>query len=738
MFRCEFQEILKSYESTFQNAAASLLTFIQANFTGPDLTDIPESPCSLTVDGEEANVNVKFPHLLATAEQTFRELSEEGNLVRNVCFFRGLSSNLLFQVFLVWYLRSIIIHQKVMDEPCITLYENFKATTEKISSQLSKISDSDTQTLIQLEIVQGYLLYKRVFQAEELLKSLKASLDLEIDISAALGVRTKFQTKALPQMTLNIQCPTQQTPASETHGSSVLPKLLALDDDLRLEKVKFTDESVAFADLGAVMQSVVLTQLKLVQLSQPKDNLSDEEVAPFILSLLHQDFGPWAIRLQALLTNIKQESNHKRTVERSLKQCEELVSMLKKPDPGAKVRLSQVFSSFIQPRWHIEALLGDLMISLGMIKTALDLFLKIQQWEDVIGCYTVLQLRHKAADVIRQELDKKPTVKLFCLLGDATDDVTWYQKAWEFSGEKSGQPMRHWGNFYFAKKDYESAIPYLEKTLQINSLQEVQWLRLGYAALSLENWELAAKAYRRYTHLEPNGFESWNNLAKAYIKLGDKRRAHTVLQESLKCNFNNWKVWENFLLVSIDVGSFEDAINAYTRLVEFKEDKYHDSEILRIITGAVATNAIDCYGHGAGRLKKKCLQLLAQQSAQNPTNGLVWQLSAKLTDDPLLRAQKLQKAHRGFTQTADWTKVEKSCEETLDRCAELLEVSLEAAHDFKDGDKMSVISQLSSANLAVNGCIKLAKQQDFESLKEKIEKLEGSLNAAREVMKSFK
>lgn len=58
----------------------------------------------------------------------------------------------------------------------------------------------------------------------------------------------------------------------------------------------------------------------------------------------------------------------------------------------------------------------------------------------------------QAAEVIRQEMEKKETVKLWCLLGDATDDVECYKKAWELSGEKSGRAQRHWGMYYFTRK----------------------------------------------------------------------------------------------------------------------------------------------------------------------------------------------------------------------------------------------------------------------------------------------
>lgn len=235
------------------------------------------------------------------------------------------------------------------------------------------------------------------------------------------------------------------------------------------------------------------------------------------------------------------------------------------------------------------------MISLGMIKTALELYLRLRKWYEVIACYTTLELRHKAAEVIRQQLDLRPTVELYCLLGDATDDVQCYAQAWDWSKQRSGRAQRHWGCYYFAKHDYAAAVPHLQRSLELNSLQETVWARLGYSGIMLENWALAADAYRRYTSIEPNGFECWNNLSKAYINLGDKPRAHKVLQEALKCNFSNWKVWENFLLVSVDTGNFEDAINAFDRLIELR-GKYFDGQVLQIIAKSVANDVPDAEG----------------------------------------------------------------------------------------------------------------------------------------------
>lgn len=454
--------------------------------------------------------------------------------------------------------------------------------------------------------------------------------------------------------------------------------------------------------------------------------LLDEELKAFVTTLLYQDHGPWAVRFAALLKNINMEANHKRTVERSLKQCEDLMHLFEKTDTPLTHRISLFFASGMTPIWVTEAHLGNLMMSLGFVKTALDLFIRIQSWEDVIGCYNVLNLRHKAEAIIRQELDKCPTEKLYCLLGDATDDVACYEQAWQLSGCRSARAQRHWGNHLFARKMFQESIPHLEKSLEINSLQEVTWLRLGYAALEMENWALAAKAYNRYTQLEQNGFESWNNLAKAYIKLGDKARAHRILGEALKCNYNNWMVWENYMLVSMDTGHFEDVLNAYKRMMELKTG-FQDKEVLRILVESVELDRPDAKGFKAGRLAKRAATLLAEICTKHIGDGFYWEMAAKLySQDLLMKTQKLQKAFSAYGQgNSSWTKEPGTSLKMIGICSELAEDSMTLI--LADASPMAV-SQLSSSRLAIQGCIRAAGSEKLPECADALSKLQGYLD----------
>ena len=134
---------------------------------------------------------------------------------------------------------------------------------------------------------------------------------------------------------------------------------------------------------------------------------------------------------------------------------------------------------------------------------------------------------------------------------------------------------------------------------------------LGSASFRSENWSTAVKAFRKCTHLEPDSHETWNNLAASYIKLNDKNKAHAVFQEALKFDYDNAKIWENFLWTSTDCCYFEDVIRAYNRLMDLKE-KYIDTEVLRALKVSVAQKMKDPNDISIHIFKKSILKLFGR------------------------------------------------------------------------------------------------------------------------------
>nr|CAD7257445.1 unnamed protein product [Timema shepardi] len=675
------QKAVKSYldekcNTSFQQmevlnvGVACLRLFVQSNWTGPSLPVTLPIPCleclagkeeevttCLTLDGESCCSVMRHPLLLLFARALLSNCAEQLSLIPSSKW---------------WWQRCLFVHQQVLDEFSPTIHTALKNLLKEALEKEPVVQDPRSWILFHLEAAQICLYYSEVVHSKTHVESALDLANMKLALVGALGKRTRFQEKQLAQLMVKVSV-SRNDDVIPSVDTKHLPKDLSLDDEVRLNQIKFANEDDGkFPALLPLEQAVVLATLIQTQKSQPKDGLANEELLPYISCILSRPQS-WSLQMSALFLRCRLDSSGSRTVERAMMQAQTLVDSIDAAMPSAPDRLSHLFVSHLPPRWEVEAELADLFIHLGAINSALDIYLRLEKWEEVISCYTLLKLRHKAAEVIRQELEKKETVKMLCLLGDATDDVSCYEKAWELSKHKSGRAQRHWAQYHFARKEYAESIPHFSKSLSINSLQVTLWLRLGFACLDTENWELCATAYRRYCVLDSENFEAWNNLAKAYVKLGQKPRAWRALQEAVKCNFENWRVWDNILAVGMDCGEFSEVIEAYHHLLDLKE-KHVDTEVLQILVQAVTRDILDSQGVPAGRLRAKLLTLFGRLTSQVTNNSKVWWLYSQLTasqDEKThsilqLTVQYLQKAQRSAVQDAHWVQDTAKCKTVMD------------------------------------------------------------------------
>ena len=115
----------------------------------------------------------------------------------------------------------------------------------------------------------------------------------------------------------------------------------------------------------------------------------------------------------------------------------------------------------------------------------------------------MLDLRHKAVEKINEKIEKEgENPLLLCMLGDATDDARYYQKAVELSNFKSSRAFRSLGTYHFQRKNYEKAVENLGKSLELNSFQPKILLRNAFSAMETEKWDVAAQSYRSYCTYE--------------------------------------------------------------------------------------------------------------------------------------------------------------------------------------------------------------------------------------------
>ncbi|CAB4064668.1 unnamed protein product [Lepeophtheirus salmonis] len=479
-----------------------------------------------------------------------------------------------------WKLRCVSVHQECLLETSERLRTAGDEFISKIKKNVSHIENLTIRALFYLEATCFYSKYRELVKMQEHFKIATDIIGIEIEALGALGKRTKFQQNDLAQYTLDIK---RKDSARNGHYNDVdekvsdLPRDIKLDDELRLNKIKFKEEREDL-NLTKIERAALITAFGVVLMSQPKDSLTLEETIPYINAILFNN-DTWSLQNVCFVSS---------------------ESLPTKDERDAYNRLNMVFVSQSLPFWKLEGSLVRLYLVLGSTKSALDLALRLELWEDVINCYHLLQLRHKAAEVIQSQLSIKETPLLWCMMGDATDDLSCYEKALEMKDGKFSRALRSLG--------------------------------LGFAATECEEWELAASVYRSYCIFETDNFEAWNNLANAYIKMGQKSRAWKVLQEAVKCDYENWKIWENIMTVSTDCAHFEEVIKAYNRILDLKEGKFIDTEVLEILVKAIVNDIPDSYNRPTAKnFRKPALKLFGRLSSTVLDNS---DLSLQLLSNP--------------------------------------------------------------------------------------------------------
>ncbi|KAK0531848.1 hypothetical protein OC834_002810 [Tilletia horrida] len=640
-----------------------------------------------------------------------------------------------------WRLRAATVHSHVLDEPVPYgpsimqpvdgLLDQLKATSSQPSSSGSALISQHLHSLLILE--RGLAIQRMGREkeaAEQFVLAAKAHGFL-YQLSGALGKRTKFQKEEKTQLILlaasdensfdaqdserskveekaradgleklpKPEDPSQENPANwgwqtapDPEQDPNMPSTYLLNDDTLLEQTTFTSSAPQASNahnsplshldpanqpaLFPVDQCILLALSLSIRNTSPSHGLTASEISAFVSRVLPHPQN-WSVHTMALLLRSRLESSRTRTVERSVLQLQALIDQMPTSDSSAKERLKYFHALELPSRWEMQSELAKRYASIGVTRSALEIFERIELWEEVVQCLGSLGRQEEGIEVVKDLLAGKKVesdvdisrrkqasaaldsrrverlaysreAKLWCLLGDLEPlkAKEHYEKAWETSRRSSARAARSLGGYCFARDQYSESARWLKAALKTNPLYSRSWFILGCALMRTEQWGDAAIAFSRCTALVEDDGESWNNLASCYLRMGEnaarrleqveanggdapfladdatpgldddaqseqsfgtdsaielpdeadhdpelqrvagsvadpaQRRAatpyrlrllaHKALQHSIKYSHDSWRVWSNYMIVSIDAGLLGEACRALARVVELR------------------------------------------------------------------------------------------------------------------------------------------------------------------------
>jgi len=397
------------------------------------------------------------------------------------------------------------------------------------------------------------------------LESAKQKRRFEYALTGLLGKRTKFQENDISQLVvlaksagsgaetdgkhteettgLNVQQATDEV----VQDAATRPVKLDLNDDTLLESISFSENTNDSLDtehptlpatlsaldpanqpqLDPLDSTILLSFASSITNTSPQDGLTREQTLPYATRVLDGGSSNWQVYTQALLVRSRIEGQRSRTIERGLLQLQALVdqvvadtaatadrdqadstttSFLPRPKESESApvtqRLRYIFQLATPTRWDLEAELASRWVELGGLRSALEIYERLEMWAEAALCWAATEREDQAKKVVRRQLfhatnggsevegsddetwegaERSPppvdAPRLYCILGDIDQSVAMYEKAWTVSNERYARAQRSLGRYYLAKSDFVRAAGAYSKSLKGQSAESQQLVR---------------------------------------------------------------------------------------------------------------------------------------------------------------------------------------------------------------------------------------------------------------------
>lgn len=454
----------------------------------------------------------------------------------------------------------------------------------------------------------------------------------------------------------------------------------------------------------------LLLRFTILKQTSPAHNpLVEEELAAIVSRVLYTntDNANWTIFSRALWDRSILETSKARTVERGILQMTSLVEEI-----GIKIktrvipqtqdlnsadssptasRLRFIHQLPLMPQWQLDVQLADKYMSLGVLRSAVEIYTRLQLACEAALCYAAVEDETEAKRILEERISTHPDdARAISILGDITGDPSLWEKAWTIGRySKAKASLSH---FYYSPpassnlvKNLELAIKNMNECLTANPLSYENWFFYGCCGLELAQYDLAAEAFTRCVSLDDTNSRAWSNLATALLRLDKTRPAFNALKKAIRSageGKKSWRIFENYCIVAFKLGEWNEVLMAVRELIDIRGET--DGEVLvdipvveKLIEILVATAyPEDIEGSRLSHYQAQCIDLVCNLIPRYiTTSARCWRMVARVElwrRRPWAALEAHEKAYRALSNSAAMQTDETLWNEAVDACDDLV------------------------------------------------------------------
>lgn len=380
-------------------------------------------------------------------------------------------------------------------------------------------------------------------------------------------------------------------------GEKLLPIAFRQDDIPQDLKELDPNNQPVLNDLDNVQLLLRLTTLK--QTSPSSDALVEEQLMALVSRVLYTSSTKlnWTIFSRALWERSVLETSKARTVERGILQMTSLVEEI-----GIKIktrimpqandtddfspsssRLRFIHQLPLMPQWSLDAKLAEKYMSLGVLRSAVEIFERLQMSCEAALCYAAVDEEKQAVDILEARIKSHPEdARAISILGDIKQDPSYWEKAWEIG--RYAKSKAALARYYYNPPrssglscNLELAISHMFDCLKMSPLSYENWFFYGCCGLEAQQYGLASEAFTRCVSLDDSNSHAWSNLGTALLRTDKTRQAFNALKKAIRSAGENskksWRIYENYLLVAAKLNEWNDVLIGIKLVVEIRKSE---------------------------------------------------------------------------------------------------------------------------------------------------------------------